>query len=207
MQCTTSHIVRDRLSSVAPASAARTTLHSHYWTSRTSAKPLTSSASAACLWSWCKSTQTEVHPPRFTVCTSAVCKARVTAGNVSPQGRACLEHLAAHGLVVASTALTSPSLSCARGLNSCKATRSHIRSLQEHLTATYQTADLGPLLPRVQQHQAAGSVKPLHFASRRKPRLIARKFETGTITNRSNTTLRPQPATQHLMDWKIANGY
>ena len=158
---------------------AKTTLHSHCWTLRKPAKPLRDSASAACLWSWCKSTPTEVHPPRFTVCTSAVCKARVTAGNASPQGQACLDHLAAYGLVVASTALTSPSLSCARGLNSCVATRPDLRNLREYLTATLrtsQTADLGLLMPRVQQHRAADSVKPVHLGTRRKSRLIARKI-------------------------------
>jgi hypothetical protein len=138
---------------------------------RTSAKPLTDSASAASLRIRCKSTRTEVHLPRSTVCTLAVFKARVTACNASLHRQACFGHFAAHRLVVASTALTSPSLSCARGVNSCVATRLDLRSLRKHLTVTpraTQTVDLGLLMPRVQQHRATDSVKPVHLGIKEK---------------------------------------
>ena len=94
-------------------------------------------------------------------CTLAAFKKTVATCNASPQGRPCLGHVSAYGLVVASTALTSSSLKT-RGINTCMATRPDLRSLREDLTASPQTMDLGPLLPRVQQHPAAGRVKPLH---------------------------------------------
>ena len=94
-------------------------------------------------------------------CTLAAFKKTVATCNASPQGRPCLGHVSAYGLVVASTALTSSSLKT-RGINTCMATRPDLRSLREDLTASPQTMDLGPLLPRVQQHPAAGRVRPLH---------------------------------------------
>jgi hypothetical protein len=109
----------------------------------------------------------------------------------------------AYGLVVASTALTSPSLSSVRGVNGCMATRPDLCSLRGHLTATPQTAHLGLLSPRVQQHPAAGS-QASSLYPRRSPRLTGRKLGTGTTTSRANTSV---DLNLHLIDGEIASGY